>query len=116
MSDLTVDAGELRHSVIFQSPVSSTVDAMGSQVNTWTPIFSGVRAKIRTLTGNQLLAAQQMASGVQLVVETRYHAGVCPKWRILFGSRIFLIEYVNNVDFRNVKLLCYCKEIFEAGS
>lgn len=116
MSDLTVDSGTFRHVVTIQKPVHTVVDAMGAQTVTWTAQFSDVRAEIRPLRGDQYLSGQQLASVVDTKVRIRYHAGVCPQWRVLWGARVFLIVTVIDPEMRHVFLDLMAKEIFEAGS
>lgn len=111
-----IGSGPLRHTVSIQANVSTGPDSMGAPTATWTTQFASVRAEIRPLRGDQYFAAQQMASVVDNKIRIRYHVGVKPGWRVLWGTRKFIINAVIDPEMRKVYLDLYCKEIMEAGS
>jgi SPP1 family predicted phage head-tail adaptor len=113
---IKVNAGDLCHTITIQKPVHSVVDGMGARTVTWTAEFSGVRAEIRPLRGDQYLSGQQLASVVDCKIRIRYHAGISPRWRVLWGTRIFLIVSVIQPEMRRVYIDLMVKEIFEGGS
>ena len=110
-------AGPLRHVVAIQQPVTTTVDGLGATApTTWTAVYSAVRAEVRPLRGDQYLAGQQLASIVDTKVRIRYHSGILPGYRVVFGSKIFKIVTVINPEYRNIYIDMMCIEIHESAS
>ena len=109
-------AGPLRHVVVLQKQVSTGPNAQGAPTNTWTVQYSGVRAEIRPLRGDQYFAAQQMASVVDVKVRIRYHSAVRPGWRVVWGSRVFIVVSVIDPEMRKIYLDLMSKEIFEGAA
>ncbi|MDD5353021.1 MAG: phage head closure protein [Candidatus Omnitrophica bacterium] len=84
-------------------------DSSGSTTETWTDIAS-IWAKIQPLSGRLLDVAKQAQSEVTHEITIRYRENVTPDKRIKYGSRIFVIESVINIDERNYWLVLRCKE------
>jgi len=104
-------AGDLNKRVILQSPTGAR-DALGERVTTWTNVAT-VWARVRPLSGKELMIAGQQQSATSHVVEIRYSAtvkAVNNSWRVLFGSRILVVDNVINPDESNEKLMLYCTE------
>jgi len=78
-----VNAGELRHKVTIQE-LQRTPDGYGE--------------------------AQQVSSALSHKIILRYLDGVKPQMRVLYGSRIFHIVSVINVEERNEVLELLCEE------
>ncbi len=93
---------DMRHSIVIQSP-NPTTDAGGGRGDPWaTPIvFATVRASIVPFGGREILHSMQLQDSVTHKVTMRYKAGVIAKMRIKFGTRIFNIRRVINVEERN---------------
>ncbi len=106
-------AGDLRNLISLQS-WSETRSASGAVVKTWTTYVS-VWAKFRTLSGNERIAAQQASSVLTHEVSIRYLDFVKPGDRISWGTRIFDIKDVRNVDERGVETRMLCSEVLASG-
>lgn len=125
----TTRAGLLRHRVSIQTGTPSD-DGMAGQTTAWATDAS-VWALITPLKGEELFRAQQIQANVTHKVEMRYTglnrliledgsgfillesggyiilegiAGVTPKKRLLFGTRVFDIDYVANFAEQNKML------------
>jgi len=90
-----VNAGELRHKVTIQELQR---------------VLATVWAKIQPLRGNERYQAQQVSSALSHKIILRYLDGVKPQMRVLYGSRVFYIVSVINVEERNEMLELLCEE------
>lgn len=102
-------SGRLRHSVQLQSPAGSR-NAVGERTTTWSTVQT-VWAGIEPLRANEVIAAAQSQMNITHRIVMRYDssiAGITHGWRILFGSRVFDIQGVRNIDEKNrvYELLC----------
>ena len=107
-------AGQLRHLVTIEQR-SSTPDTYGEPAQTWTTLHANQPASIEPLSGRELITAQAVQSDVTHRLRMRYVAGVQTKHRILFGSRVFDIRAVRDVNERNIELEMLCTEGASAG-
>lgn len=104
-------AGTLRHRVILQSPAGSR-DAVGERTTTWTNVAT-VWASVGPLTARELIAAGQPMSEVSHRVRVRHSATIAAldgSWRVLFGSRVLVIQGVRNIDERDREYELLCSE------
>lgn len=104
-----VRAGRLRHRVTLQSPAGSR-DALGERTTTWTSVAT-VWADVEPLTARELFVASQAQSSVTQRVTIRHSATVAAvtgAWRVLFGSRVLVVDGVRNPHEANevIELLC----------
>lgn len=86
----------MRHSVVIQSE-SRTPDSRGGASKTWSTTAT-VFANIRPASAREGYQAGQLQGAVSHVVSARWITGIRPKMRILWGSRIFQITGVRNLD------------------
>jgi len=103
-----IRAGELRHRVTIQQK-SVTRNTLGEEVVTWQDVAT-VWADVQPLSGKEYFDAQQVNAEVTVRIRIRYRTGVKPEMRVVFGSRVFDIQAVINVDGRNQELQLMCKE------
>jgi len=105
-----IDPGSLRHQILIQSRDNAR-NAMGAMSGTqaWSTDHT-VMASIRMLSGKELVRADQTQSFGAHEVTLRYVSGVTSEHRILFGTRAFGIESVNNVSELDHKLVIKCTE------
>jgi SPP1 family predicted phage head-tail adaptor len=89
-------------------------DAFGQAIDSWVPVAT-TWARIRTLSGGEALRAQAMVSEASVELEIRYRAGVTAAMRAVYGSRIFNIGFVNDVDARHETMLLVCSEGLNQG-
>lgn len=102
--------GKLRHRIELQAKSEPEgQDDYGEVARIW-PTIATVWASIEPASGKQLFVAQQVQAEVSHVVTIRYYDGLGPTNRVKFGTRIFAVNFVRNVDERNVYQELYCKE------
>lgn len=103
--------GELRHRVSLQSPGGSR-DALGERTTSWTTVATRW-AKVEPFTARELFAAGQAQSEVSQRVWVRHDAAIAAldaSWRVLFGSRVLVIDGVRNHEERDRWLELLCSE------
>lgn len=95
---------------------SSTLDAYGQEINSWTTIGT-VWAEVKPLSGKEKMRSNAMVVESQLThqVTVRYSELFLPSieadaWRILFGTRIFNITASMNVDEASKYIIFDCTE------
>ncbi len=104
-------SGRLKHRVTLQSPAGSR-DALGERTTTWSDI-AYVYAAIEPLRASELIASSQYQMNVTHKIIIRYDSALSEldnSWRILFGTRIFVIEGITNFGERNIMLELLCSE------
>lgn len=96
-----MQAGRLRHAIALQKATESR-DALGGVTLTWATQATR-QGSISPLRGVELQAAQQTEARVTHKITLRYTPDLSPDatWRLLFGSRIFHVVSILNVDERN---------------
>lgn len=102
---------DYRHSVTVEK-YTSTKDATGAPVLTWVT-HCKVMAAIYPGRGKELAQDGKLLSQGMFSIWMRYDsrtADIDHKMRIKYGSRIFEILDINNLEERNVKLEFVCKE------
>lgn len=101
--------GLLRHRVEIQA-LTVTEDEIGNQVEEWVKVAEAWAA-IEPIQGNEKLTAAYMQAETTHKVTMRPPGiEITPAHRIIFGSRIFEIESVINVEERNRELVLMCVE------
>ena len=103
-----MQAGKLRHKIKIQVG-TITQNATGEEILTWTDL--AVRwASVEPLTGKEAFQEDHLQAEVTHKIFVRKTAGVVPKMRVLFGSRVFDIKSVLNIEERGVMLKLMCEE------
>ncbi len=103
-------AGALRHRISIQEEILVD-DGEGGFVRTWATITNGtVWASVQPLSGAEAYRAQQVQGNLTHSTVIRYLAGVTPKHRVLFGTRLLNIKSVINQFEKNVMLTLLCEE------
>lgn len=84
---------------------------------TGSPVAFATRwAKLQPLSGKELFKAQQTVAEVTHKVTIRYMPGVKANQLVQFGSRIFEIQYIENIEFLNLELHLFCLERNDGNS
>jgi len=98
-------AGTLRHIIIIEEQ-SDASDGMGGFTNTWGTVtgMGAVPAAIWPFKATETVQAMQLEEKITHRIRIRYRSGITAKNRIKFGSRIFNIISLINVDERNISL------------
>lgn len=95
-------SGLLRHSITVQQPVE-TQDSAGAVVASWVT-YADLRAAYEPQSGREGLTEDHVQAFGTVRFRTRYIAGVTPKMRVLFDSRVFNIQSVIDVGGRGKQL------------
>ncbi len=108
---LAISSGELRHEVHIQSQ-TSTQDDYGGLLLSWNTILTCFAA-IYGASSKEVFQASKFTAEVSHVVKIRYPGaiGIQGGQQVLFGSRVFRLQFVDNVQERNRVLLLHCLEI-----
>ena len=104
-----INAGQLDKRVKIQQATEAR-DAHGQPIETWSDLAS-VWASIEPLRGREFFAARQFQAETTHKVTIRHRAGIGPRMRLLFGSRVFRIEAVIDPRERHEALELMCVEI-----
>lgn len=106
-----MQAGMLRNRVWIEV-ATRTLDAVGQPATTWARATNGnVFAAIQPLRGVERFTAQQLSAKMSHKITIRYWSGLTPdEHRIKWGTRIFDINGVINIDERNKRMELYCTE------
>jgi SPP1 family predicted phage head-tail adaptor len=100
--------GKLRHRVELQSP-TTTRSATGAALVSYATAAT-VWAAVEPLSGREYLAASQTQNEVSARIVIRYYSGLVPSWRVVFGSKTYIVESVINDDERGNQMQLMCKE------
>ncbi|MDE2099258.1 MAG: head-tail adaptor protein [Patescibacteria group bacterium] len=114
---LVIDAGELRHAIVIESPAANDGSTFGQSVvpTSWNTLRTCMAA-IYTAGGRETSMAAQVVSEVSHTIKVRWTPDVVKAgYRVVFGSRYFTVQYVENVLERNRVLLLYCLEVNGGG-
>ena len=101
-------AGKLRRSITIQQPTNAT-DAIGGLTQSWST-FASAYAEISPNNGREAIQAQQINAQQPIQIRMRYVSGVLPKMRVLYGSRIFEIISVANLNEKDREIELTCLE------
>lgn len=100
-----------RRSVIAIQSQTSTQDAYGQPLQTWTTICT-LQGKIRVATQREVFQSNQLTSQVTHVIEAWWlSVGIAPGMRAVYGSHVYRIQAVNNLEERNMELRILCLEL-----
>lgn len=103
-------AGQLRHRVAIQR-ATETKNGLGEPVHTWaTQVTRWMR--VEPMQGKELFEARQVNPKMSHKVTMRYDGttSVTPDDRLLWGSRVFNIVDVQNVEERDIMTVMRCWE------
>ena len=106
-----MSAGNRPHRIVLQSPGGVT-DSVGERTTVWTDAAT-VYAEIRGLTAREMMAAGQRQATTSHVIVFPFGANVAAviaAWRVKYGTRIFTIEGVINIDEAKKTMQLFCTE------
>ncbi len=95
-------AGRLRHRLSLQSP-TFTNTSVGTVVTTW-PTAATIWGSIEPLRGREFYDSALINSDVTSRIVIRYTSDIEPNYRIVFGTRTFLIDSIIDVEERNIEM------------
>jgi SPP1 family predicted phage head-tail adaptor len=104
-----MNPGILRHSVRIQqrAVLSPSVNNIGEAEYTWTD-FHVTRARIAMMKGAERVQSEAEEAAADVEVTIRYFPGVAESMRVLFGSVVYDIRNVINVEERNREMRLQC--------
>lgn len=102
-------AGKLRHQITIEQ-VTETQSTTGMTAETWSE-FATVWAAVEPLRGREFFASKQIQAEISTRIRIRYLAGITPKMRVLFGTRVYLIDSVIDAEERHIEMQLMCREI-----
>lgn len=108
-----MQAGQLRHQTVIQSPPSGQDDD-GNPRTDWRTVCQPY-AKKEDLSGRELFAAQAAQSEVTTRFRIRYRTGLSAKMRLLCDGVIYNIEAVLDRDGRKRELQLMCSSGLNNG-
>jgi SPP1 family predicted phage head-tail adaptor len=100
--------GDLRHRIDLQS-YTDYIDIYGKPDRSWTT-YATVWAQITPTSNSESIYGLQLSSSTTHAILIRYQPDVAPNHRVLFGSRIFNIEGVRNLDEAQIATALVCQE------
>ena len=101
-------AGQLRRQITIEQR-STSRDAFGQELIAWSR-FATCWAEIQPLAGRELIAAQAVLPEVSVEVVIRYRPGVDSAMRVLYGSQVYEIGAVLDIDMRHEQLRLLCTQ------
>ena len=103
--------GQLRHRDAIEA-ANAASDSYGGQINPWAAptIVARVWARIEPLRGREQLRGMQLESRVTHRITIRHRADLGAANRIRFGTRVFNIRAVIDVEERGRWLELLCEE------
>lgn len=110
---MTIRSGEFDRRISIQAR-GTTKDSFGQQVTTWTEVIS-CWARIRPMSGRELIAAQAVQAETTHRIEILYRPTVVPAMRAVYQGRIFNIESVIDDGTRHETLTLLCGEGLNQG-
>lgn len=112
MANLISNPACFRH-LVGIARASSTQDASGQPVNTWTPYLT-VKAEIKQLSGQELFQSDQFTAAAQVRISFRWPGAaviISTGDRVFFSSHVYVAQIVDNVELRNILVNLTCLEI-----
>jgi len=100
--------GKMRHKVEVQAPVNSS-DGGGGSTRTWSTV-STRWAKISPKGGNESYRQAQVQETLTLEITIRWLENIGTNYRLKYGSRIFNIKNLRNIEERSRYIVMQCEE------
>lgn len=77
----------------------------------WVPVAKGIPARIRPLSGGEMVAAASVQSQASIEVTLRYRPGITAAMRLVYeGRHLTITDRPMNVDEANRWLILRCSE------
>jgi SPP1 family predicted phage head-tail adaptor len=104
-------SGKLKNQITIQE-MREVQNVYGEPETTWA-VFAEPWAAVEPLRGREFWAAQELQSRVTTRIRIRYVEGITPKMRVLFGTRIYLINTVIDQEEGHRETQLMCEELVE---
>lgn len=118
---MSLRAGKLRHRVTIETFTESQDSDYGEPTKTWsadTNIGNDgvVWAEVLPQRGREVFDAEQEVANVDTLIRTRFHSGITPEHRVVWGSHTYDIETVLDQMGRGRELHLLCNEVNPAST
>lgn len=100
--------GKMRYRVKIES-ATDTTDAGGGRARVYNTLAT-VYANIKPIKGTETFRQGKVSSDTTHEVTLRYRSDLSTKYRICYGTRVFSIKSILNIDERDRFLKLECKE------
>ncbi|MEJ8573126.1 phage head closure protein [Microbaculum marinum] len=100
--------GRLRHRVRLQAPVDSD-DGAGGTTRSWSDVAT-LWGRIEPVRATERTAAGRIEAAARHRLTIRWRADVTHDMRVVFGTRVFSILGLTDVEARHRFLVCDCEE------
>jgi SPP1 family predicted phage head-tail adaptor len=104
-----MNAGKLRHKITIEQR-STTPNSFGEPANTWTTFLTRW-ASVEPIIGKEFFSSQQVQAEVTTKIRIRNAPGVLPQMRVIFGSKIYDIQAIMDIEEKGKEVLLMCKEV-----
>ena len=105
-----MNAGILKRKIDIEVE-STTQNSYGEPTQSWSAFLSGIYASVEPLVGKEFFSSDIVNATVTHKIRIRYIAGVHPKMRVKYGTRIFDIVASLNYMEINKELTLMCNEV-----
>ena len=85
-------------------------DEAGGTIDTWVT-GNTVWAHIAPASGKELFAGEQVKAEVTHKITMRFYSAMTTRKRIIYGTRIFDVNFIKNIDERDCYQEMLCKEV-----
>ena len=102
--------GALTQRVTVQREGTPGADGGGGYAQAWATFAAGVPAKIEAAQARENILGQKLAEIVSHAVTIRHLEGVAAGMRLVFGSRVFNIRGVVDLEERRRFMVLACEE------
>ena len=82
----------------------------GASIHTWVTEKT-VWAHIVPASGKELFAGEQVKAEVTHKITMRFYSAMITEKRILYGTRVFDVNFIKNIDERDCYQEMLCKEV-----
>lgn len=100
--------GRMRYRIKLES-ATNTVDTGGGMTQVWATL-ANIYANIKPISGTETFRQGKVSSDTTHELTIRYRSDISTKYRICYGSRIFSIQSILNIDERDRFMKLSCKE------
>jgi SPP1 family predicted phage head-tail adaptor len=102
-----MQAGKLWHEITIEQR-NDTRDLIGASVASWATYLT-TYAELLNSNGVEVLQAKQVNSFIDSAFKIRWDSGVRSNMRIVFKSRNYNIEWIDNIEERDKEMILYCR-------
>ena len=101
--------GQYRHRVTVQASTITQDATTGEEIKAWATAATPW-ARVRPLSGREYLQAEQVEASASHEISFLSVSGLTTSHRILWGTRVFDINHINDLDERGIEQRCICTE------